>query len=50
MSKIEDQKHIFFVRRPIVAIVIALFMVIIGGISILGLAIEQYRRHYTTGS
>ncbi|KPQ15869.1 MAG: RND-type efflux system permease component CmeB [Algoriphagus marincola HL-49] len=42
MSKIEDQKHIFFVRRPIVAIVIALFMVIIGGISILGLAIEQY--------
>ncbi|MCS5490681.1 efflux RND transporter permease subunit [Algoriphagus limi] len=42
MSQIEDQKHIFFVRRPIVAIVIALFMVIIGGVSILGLAIEQY--------
>lgn len=42
MSKIEEQNHIFFVRRPIVAIVIALFMVIIGGISILGLAIEQY--------
>jgi hydrophobic/amphiphilic exporter-1 (mainly G- bacteria), HAE1 family len=33
---------VFFVRRPIVAIVIALFMVIIGGVSILGLAIEQY--------
>ncbi|MCR9082566.1 MAG: efflux RND transporter permease subunit, partial [Cyclobacteriaceae bacterium] len=42
MNKLEEQNHIFFVRRPIVAIVIALFMVIIGGISILGLAIEQY--------
>lgn len=42
MSEIEESKHIFFVRRPIVAIVIALFMVIIGGVSILGLAIEQY--------
>ena len=38
----KDQDHIFFVKRPIVAIVIALFMVIIGGISILGLPIEQY--------
>lgn len=39
MSK---KDHIFFVKRPIVAIVIAIFMVIIGGISILGLPIEQY--------
>ncbi len=39
MSKKED---IFFVKRPIVAIVIAIFMVIIGGVSILGLPIEQY--------
>lgn len=39
MSK---EKDIFFVRRPIVAIVIALFMVIIGGVAILGLATEQY--------
>jgi HAE1 family hydrophobic/amphiphilic exporter-1 len=38
----EQPKHIFFVRRPIVAIVIALFMIIIGGISILGLPLEQY--------
>ncbi|MBS3739475.1 efflux RND transporter permease subunit [Mesohalobacter halotolerans] len=38
----KDQKDIFFVRRPIVAIVIAIFMVIIGGVSILGLAVEQY--------
>lgn len=38
----ENQKDVFFVRRPIVAIVIALFMVIIGGVSILGLAVEQY--------
>lgn len=35
-------QHHFFVRRPIVAIVIALFMIIIGGVSILGLPIEQY--------
>ena len=39
MSK---KDHIFFVKRPIVAIVIAIFMVIVGGISILGLPIEQY--------
>jgi len=39
MSKKQD---IFFVKRPIVAIVIAIFMVIIGGVSILGLPIEQY--------
>ena len=38
----EEKNHVFFVRRPIVAIVIALFMIIIGGISILGLPIEQY--------
>ncbi|MEP0713209.1 efflux RND transporter permease subunit [Algoriphagus sp.] len=42
MSELDDSKQIFFVRRPIVAIVIALFMVIVGGVSILGLAIEQY--------
>lgn len=41
-NKMENPKDIFFVRRPIVAIVIALFMVIIGAVSILGLAIEQY--------
>ena len=38
----KEQKDIFFVRRPIVAIVIAIFMVIIGGIALLGLATEQY--------
>jgi hydrophobic/amphiphilic exporter-1 (mainly G- bacteria), HAE1 family len=38
----EPSKDIFFVRRPIVAIVIALFMIILGGVSIIGLAIEQY--------
>jgi HAE1 family hydrophobic/amphiphilic exporter-1 len=38
----DHKEDVFFVRRPIVAIVIALFMVIIGGISILGLALEQY--------
>jgi multidrug efflux pump len=32
----------FFVRRPIVAIVIAVFMVLIGGVCILGLPIAQY--------
>ncbi|QCK16868.1 efflux RND transporter permease subunit [Mangrovivirga cuniculi] len=37
-----DEKHIFFVRRPIVAIVIAIFLVIIGGVSLLDLPIEQY--------
>ncbi len=40
MSKQEE--HIFFVKRPIVAIVIALFMVIIGSISLTTLPIEQY--------
>ena len=32
----------FFVRRPIVAMVIAIFMVIIGVVFLLGLPIEQY--------
>ena len=32
----------FFVRRPIVAIVIAVLMVLIGGVCILGLPIAQY--------
>jgi HAE1 family hydrophobic/amphiphilic exporter-1 len=32
----------FFVRRPIVAIVIAIFTVIVGIVSLLGLPIEQY--------
>lgn len=32
----------FFVRRPIVAMVIAIIMVIVGVVSMLGLAIEQY--------
>ena len=32
----------FFVRRPIVAIVIAIVTVIIGVVSLLGLSIEQY--------
>jgi HAE1 family hydrophobic/amphiphilic exporter-1 len=41
MSKPEENQ-IFFVRRPIVAIVIAVFMVIIGAVAMLGLPIEQY--------
>ncbi len=32
----------FFVRRPIVAIVIAIVIVIVGGVSLMGLPIEQY--------
>lgn len=32
----------FFVRRPIVAIVIAIVIVIVGGVSVMGLPIEQY--------
>ena len=35
-------KHIFFVRRPIVAIVIAIFTVITGIVSLITLPIEQY--------
>ena len=34
-------EHNFFVRRPIVAMVIAIVMVIVGVVSMLGLAIEQ---------
>ncbi|TNJ43428.1 efflux RND transporter permease subunit [Tamlana fucoidanivorans] len=32
----------FFVRRPIVAMVIAIVIVIVGGVSVIGLPIEQY--------
>ena len=32
----------FFVRRPIVAMVIAVFTMIVGGVFLLGLPIEQY--------
>src|SRR6186713_3681782 len=32
----------FFINRPIVAIVIAILIVLLGGFSLLGLAIEQY--------
>ncbi len=42
MSAEQPKEDVFFVKRPIVAIVIAIFMVIIGGVSILGLAVEQY--------
>jgi HAE1 family hydrophobic/amphiphilic exporter-1 len=38
----KETKDIFFVRRPIVAIVIAIFMVIIGSLSLISLPIEQY--------
>ncbi|WP_215225805.1 efflux RND transporter permease subunit [Echinicola shivajiensis] len=38
--KIED--HHFFVRRPIVAFVISIIMVIVGAVSLLSLPIEQY--------
>lgn len=40
MSK--EVKHNFFVRRPVLAIVIAITTVIIGGVSILGLPLEKY--------
>ena len=32
----------FFVRRPIVAMVIAIVIVIVGSVSLIGLPIEQY--------
>lgn len=38
----EPNNHIFFVRRPIVAIVIAIITLIVGGVSIIALPIEQY--------
>ncbi len=37
-----DNKGNFFVHRPIVAMVIAIVIVIVGSISVVGLAIEQY--------
>jgi len=37
-----EDKGNFFVRRPIVAMVIAIVIVIVGGVSVIGLAIEQY--------
>jgi HAE1 family hydrophobic/amphiphilic exporter-1 len=37
----QDQGN-FFVRRPIVAIVIAIVIVIVGSVSVIGLPIEQY--------
>jgi HAE1 family hydrophobic/amphiphilic exporter-1 len=37
-----EEKGNFFVRRPIVAMVIAIVIVIVGGVSAIGLAIEQY--------
>ena len=42
MSKPSTTEHIFFVKRPIVAMVIAIIMVIVGGVSITTLPIEQY--------
>lgn len=39
---LKEQEHVFFVRRPIVAMVIAIILVIVGGMSITGLPIEQY--------
>ena len=38
----EEQGGNFFVKRPIVAMVIAIIMVIVGGISLIGLPSEQY--------
>ena len=37
-----ENKGNFFVHRPIVAIVIAIVIVIVGGVSLIGLPIEQY--------
>ena len=37
-----DNKGNFFVHRPIVAMVIAIIIVIVGFVSLLGLPIEQY--------
>ena len=37
-----ENKGNFFVHRPIVAIVIAIIIVIVGTISMIGLPIEQY--------
>ncbi|NVK28231.1 MAG: efflux RND transporter permease subunit, partial [Flavobacteriia bacterium] len=38
----EKIKHHFFVQRPIMAMVIAIVMTVVGAVSILGLPIEQY--------
>ncbi len=38
----EENKGNFFVHRPIVAMVIAIVIVIVGSVSLIGLAIEQY--------
>ena len=37
-----ENKGNFFVHRPIMAMVIAIIIVIVGGVSMIGLAIEQY--------
>ena len=37
-----EDKGNFFVRRPIVAMVIAIVIVIVGTVSVIGLPIEQY--------
>ena len=37
-----DNKGNFFVHRPIVAMVIAIVIVIVGSVSLIGLAVEQY--------
>ncbi|WP_224485380.1 efflux RND transporter permease subunit [Robertkochia aurantiaca] len=38
----QEPKQNFFVRRPVLAIVIAITTVIVGGVSILGLPLEKY--------
>ena len=37
-----ESKGNFFVHRPIVAMVIAIVIVIVGAVSVIGLPIEQY--------
>ena len=37
-----ESKGNFFVHRPIVAMVIAIIIVIVGAVSLIGLPIEQY--------
>ena len=37
-----ESKGNFFVHRPIVAMVIAIIIVIVGSVSVIGLAVEQY--------
>ncbi len=38
----EENKGNFFVHRPVVAMVVAIVIVIVGAVSLIGLAIEQY--------